>query len=92
MVAWRTVATSGGGGRSCRQVSSLDCGYSLPLQNRNSCFIQYTFMLPLEVEDPGDSLSVLLSPRLSGEMSAGNPLGRGNGKGRLQLRPDDGGA
>jgi hypothetical protein len=45
-------------------------------------------MLPLEVEDPGDSLSVLLSLRLSGEMSAGNPLASGNSNGgRMMAAP-----
>jgi hypothetical protein len=74
-----------------RRRLSLDCGYSLPLHNRNICFIQYTFKLPLEVVDPGGSLLMLLSPRLGGEMPAENPLAGSNGRGGIQLRPDDGG-
>jgi hypothetical protein len=49
-------------------------------------------MLPLEVVGPGGSLSVLLSPRLNGEMPAESSLAGGNGDGGIQLRPDDGSA
>ncbi len=70
----------------------LNHGYSLPLHNINSCLMQYTFMLPLEVVGPGGSLSMLLSPRLNGEMPAESSLAGGNGDVGIQLRPDDGGA
>jgi hypothetical protein len=80
IMAWRTVAATGGGGCPCRQVSLSDCGYSSPLHNINSRFIQYTFMPPLDVEDPGGGLSMLLSPRLKWQ-----DAGRGS-PGRRQWR------
>jgi hypothetical protein len=73
-----------------RQMSSLlpsfaiTCGYSLPLHNRNSRFIQYTFMLSLEVVDPGGGLSMLLLPRLKWQDASGESPGR--------RQPDDGNA
>ncbi len=39
-------------------------------------FIQYTFMLPLKVVDPGGSLSTLPLPCLIGEMTVGECPGR----------------
>jgi hypothetical protein len=48
-------------------------------------------MLPLEVVGPDGSLSMLLSPRLNGEMPAESSLAGGNGDVGIQLRPDDGG-
>ncbi len=49
-------------------------------------------MLPLEVEGPGGSLSMLLSPHLNGEMLAESSLAGGNSKGSTQLGQGDGGA
>ncbi len=51
----------------------------------------HTFMLPLEVMGPGDSLSTSLATTLSGEMPVGECPGRRHGDGGLQLRPDGGG-
>jgi hypothetical protein len=50
-------------------------------------------MLPLEVVDPGGSLSTVLysNPAVSARHQLG-VLAGGNGDGGIQLRPDDGGA
>ncbi len=49
-------------------------------------------MLPLEVMGPGGGLSMLLLPRLTGEMPAESSLAGGNSDGSTQMRLDDGGA
>jgi hypothetical protein len=69
----------------------FDCGNSLPLHNINSCFIQHTFMPPLEVVGLGGGLLMLLSPRPNSEMPGEKSLAGGKGDGGIQLRPDDGG-
>jgi hypothetical protein len=76
MVAWRTIATSEGGGSPYRQVSPFGPWlFYKHKQLSHTVFIHASLiiMLPLEVVGPGGSLSMLLSPRLNGEMPAESP-------------------
>ncbi len=77
MAAWRTA---GSGGHPCRQILPLDYGYSLPLHNRNNRFIQYTFMLPLEVV----ASQCCCRHILNGKTPAENPLAGLNGYGGIR--------
>jgi hypothetical protein len=84
-VARRIVAISEGGGhpfcQSGHVTAAFPCRYIIV-----HYILQYTFMLPLEVVDPGSSLSMLLLPPLNGETPVGEGIlagGRGDGSRQL---------
>jgi hypothetical protein len=78
MAAWRTVATSKGGGCPCCQVSLrrqwLIFAYT---QYKQQSFYTVHIVPPLEVVDPGGGRSMLLSLCLSGRMLAESFLAGG---------------
>jgi hypothetical protein len=92
MAAWRTVATSEGGGCPCRQVSSFGLWQLLAVTQHNQS--SYTVHIHAAIGSGGPrwqplSVAVAAPQRV---MSAERSLAAGNGNSGVQLRPIDGGA